>query len=340
MKEKLEKIKLEFNQDIKEVKSLKDVENIKVKYFGKSGFFAQIMPLLKNASNEEKPVLGALINDVKKELQNILDEKNKVFEDAEINAKLQSEKIDITLPAENSFLGGRHPINLVLNKIFNAFRDMGFSIYFSNEMEKSEYNFDTLNIPQDHPARDSQDTFYLDDKFLLRSHTTTFQNYVLKEFKPPIKMVNFGKVYRGDEPDPTHMPVFYQFDVMVVDKNLSLADLKGFLVNFAKKMFGEQTNIRLRPSFFPFTEPSCEVDVTCVKCGGKGCTVCKKSGWVEILGGGMIHNNVLENAGVDSNVYSGFALGIGIDRIVMSLTNAQDLRMLYENDIRFLKQYK
>lgn len=340
MKDKLNAIKKQFDIDLKACTSLKDVEDAKVKYLGKTGEFSLLMRELKNASNEEKPILGAMINDVKKVVIAELDAKVEIFENEEINKKLQSEKIDVTLPSKVSGIGSRHPINLVINKILKAFEEMGFSIYFTNEIEKNEYNFDTLNIPTDHPARDSQDTFYLDDKYLLRSHTTTFQNYVLTKYKPPIKMVNFGKVYRGDEPDATHMPMFYQFDVMVVDENLSIAELKGFLENFAKKMFGENTKIRIRPSFFPFTEPSVEVDVTCVKCGGKGCSVCKKSGWVEILGGGMIHNNVLSKAGVDTNKYSGFALGIGVDRIVMSALQCSDLRTLYENDIRFLKQYK
>lgn len=340
MKEKLNQIKNSFEEDIKNCKLLKDIEELKVKYLGKAGLFASIMKTLKDAPAEEKPILGSKINDVKKAISAKIEEKVALFEDEKINAQLKASKIDVTLPAEKSQIGSRHPINLVINKILKAFEEMGFSVFFTNEIEKSKYNFDTLNIPSDHPARDSQDTFYLNDDYLLRSHTTTFQNHVLTNYKPPIKMVNFGKVFRGDEPDATHMPVFYQFDVMVVDKDLSIADLKGFLENFAKKMFGESTQIRIRPSFFPFTEPSVEVDVTCVKCGGKGCSVCKKSGWVEILGGGMIHNNVLSNAGVDTNEYSGFALGIGIDRIVMSMLSCHDLRNLYENDVRFLKQFK
>ena len=339
MENKLKEIKQKFLDEINKISSLKELENIRISYFGKSGRFSELMKDLKNASNEDKPKLGSLINSSKQELVAILEDKIHYFENLEIENKLKESKIDVTLPS-NYQIGSKHPITLVIDKIVKTFEEMGFSIYLGTEIDKNEYNFDNLNVSLDHPARDSQDTFYIDDEYLLRSQTTTFQSHVLENKKPPLKMITFGKVYRGDEPDATHMPIFHQLDVMCIDKDLSLADLKGFLNNFAKKMFGEKTAVRMRPSFFPFTEPSVEVDLTCMKCGGKGCAMCKQSGWLEILGGGMMHKNVLEKAGIDSSVYSGFALGVGIERIVMVLTGISDLRILYDNDIRLLSQYR
>lgn len=340
MKEKLQEIENIFSEEIQKVQSLKDVEELKVKYAGKNGFYTELMKMLKNASAEEKPVLGSLINQSKKQVMESIESRISYFQNLEIEKKLESEKIDVTLPSIRKEVGSKHLVTLVTDKIVNIFKKMGFSICFTNEIEESEYNFDKLNIPSDHPARDVQDTFYVDKDFVLRSHTTTYQARVMQKHKPPIKMITFGKVYRGDEPDATHMPIFHQLDVMVVDKKVSMADLKGFLENFAKKIFGKQTNIRMRPSFFPFTEPSVEVDLTCVKCGGKGCPTCKHSGWIEILGGGMINDKVLEASNIDPKEYAGFALGLGIDRIVMLISELPDLRLLYENDVRLLSQYK
>ncbi len=339
MKEKLETLEKEFLNDLNNVADLKGAEDIKVKYFGKSGEFAQLMKMLKDAPAEQKRELGSLINTCKTHLTDKLEHKLAFFKQKALEEKLKNDKIDVTLPGDRK-VGSKHVINVVLDKIISAFKDMGFSIFYTNEIVEHEYNFDKLNIALDHPARDSQDTFYVDDKFLLRSQTTVFQAKVMEKYNPPIKMITFGKVYRGDEPDATHMPIFNQLDVMVVDKGITLPDLKGFLMSFAKRMFGEQTKVRMRPSFFPFTEPSVEVDLTCVKCKGKGCAMCKYSGWLEILGGGIMSSKVLEQAGIDSKVYSGFALGLGIERIVMVLTGISDLRTLYENDVRLLKQYR
>lgn len=339
MQEKLKMIESQYIEKIQNLVTLKDSEMIKVELFGKNGLITELMKGLKNASNEDKPVLGNMINQVKNRLQELLDEKIVLLKNAEIDNKLKQDIIDVTLPTKKE-LGGRHPLSVVIEKIVKVFKEMGFSIYYGNEMEENEYNFDKLNIPSDHPARDSQDTFYLNDRYLLRSQTTTFQARVMSEYKPPIKMMTFGKVYRGDEPDATHSPIFNQLDVMVIDKDICLADLKGFLQNFVEKMFGREIKFRMRPSFFPFTEPSVEIDLTCLKCGGKGCALCKQSGWLEVLAGGVMNEKVLQEGGIDTNVYSGFALGIGIERIAMALANINDIRYLYDNDIRMILQNK
>lgn len=340
MENTLKNLDIEANDDLSKAKTSKDVEEIRVKYLGKSGKITALLKNLKNLLDEQKKEIGALINSTRQKLEEkILNYKNK-FEQEELNSKLQADEIDVTMPAKDFEVGALNPITIVQNKIINIFKDLGFDIYDGSEVELYEYNFDKLNIPADHPARESQDTFYINDKELLRSQTSTMQIRVMENKKPPIKMISTGKCYRGDEVDASHSPIFYQLEALVVDKDITLADLKGTLEYLAKKLFGEDISIRMRPSFFPFTEPSVEVDITCSKCKGKGCPTCKNSGWIEILGAGMVNPKVLENCGIDSKIYSGFALGIGIERCALGLSEINDMRVLIDNDVRTLKQFK
>ena len=288
---------------------------------------------------EERPIIGSLVNEARDEIENEIQLKEKELKAEILKEKLEKEKIDITMPSKKIDLGSVHPITAIIDNVKEIFLGLGYEVVDGPEIEKAIYNFDKLNTPPDHPARDVQDTFYITDDIVLRSQTSPVQARVMETQKPPIKIICPGKVYRSDSVDATHSPVFHQIEGLVVDKNISMSDLKGTLETFAKKCLGENTQIRFRPHHFPFTEPSAEADVSCFVCKGKGCRVCKNEGWIELLGCGMVHPNVLENCGIDPNIYSGFAFGFGVERIAMAKYGIDDMRLLYENDVRFLKQF-
>lgn len=339
MKDEIEKIKVESTEELKKIQDLKELETFKVKYLGKKGSLTTILRGMKDLSAEERPVIGSLVNQVRDLLENLISEKEKELQRKELERRLQTENIDVTEPGKRVKLGSIHPITQIINEVEDIFLGMGYEIADGPEVEKTIYNFDKLNTPADHPARDVQDTFYITENIVLRSQTSPVQARVMENQKPPIKIICPGAVYRSDAVDSTHSPVFHQCEGLVVDKNISMADLKGTLEIFAKKCLGENTKIRFRPHHFPFTEPSAEADVSCFVCGGKGCRVCKGEGWIELLGCGMVHPNVLRNCNIDPDVYSGFAFGFGIERIAMAKFGIDDMRLLYENDARFLKQF-
>ena len=339
MKEQIEKIRQTALEEIKNANDKKVLNDARVKYLGKKGELTLILRGMGGLSPEERPVIGSLVNEVRDEIENLIEEREKEFKVAEIKRKLENEKIDVTMPGKKVNLGSVHPITQIIKDIEEIFIGMGYEIADGPEVELATYNFDKLNTPPDHPARDIQDTFYVTDDIVLRSQTSPVQARVMENQKPPIKIICPGVVYRSDSVDATHSPVFHQIEGLVVDKNISMGDLKGTLEMFAKKCLGEKTQIRFRPHHFPFTEPSAEADVSCFVCGGKGCRVCKGEGWIELLGCGMVHPNVLRNCGIDPEEYSGFAFGCGIERIAMAKFGIDDMRLLYENDVRFLKQF-
>lgn len=339
MKEQIEKIRQSALEEIKNANDEKVLNDARVKYLGKKGELTLILRGMGEIAPEERPVIGSLVNEVRDELENLIEEREREFKTAEIKRKLEHEKIDVTMPGKKVNLGSVHPITQIIKDMEEIFIGMGYEIADGPEIELATYNFDKLNTPQDHPARDIQDTFYVTDDIVLRSQTSPVQARVMETQKPPIKIICPGVVYRSDSVDATHSPVFHQIEGLVVDKNISMGDLKGTLEMFAKKCLGEKTQIRFRPHHFPFTEPSAEADVSCFVCGGKGCRVCKGEGWIELLGCGMVHPNVLRNCGIDPEVYSGFAFGCGIERIAMAKFGIDDMRLLYENDVRFLKQF-
>lgn len=339
MKEQIEKIRQSALEEIKNANDEKVLNDARVKYLGKKGELTLILRGMGEIAPEERPVIGSLVNEVRDELVNLIEEREMEFKTAEIKRKLEHEKIDVTMPGKKVNLGSVHPITQIIKDMEEIFIGMGYEIADGPEVELATYNFDKLNTPQDHPARDIQDTFYVTDDIVLRSQTSPVQARVMETQKPPIKIICPGVVYRSDSVDATHSPVFHQIEGLVVDKNISMGDLKGTLEMFAKKCLGEKTQIRFRPHHFPFTEPSAEADVSCFVCGGKGCRVCKGEGWIELLGCGMVHPNVLRNCGIDPEVYSGFAFGCGIERIAMAKFGIDDMRLLYENDVRFLKQF-
>ena len=339
MKDEILKIKEESLEAIKNSEDLKTLNDLKVKYLGKKGELTTVLRGMGKLSPEERPVIGSLVNQVRDELTGVLEEKQKELEKAELLKKLETENIDVTEPSKKVNLGSLHPITQIINEVEEIFLGMGYEIADGPEVEKAIYNFDKLNTPPDHPARDVQDTFYITEDIVLRSQTSPVQARVMENKKPPIKIICPGAVYRSDSVDATHSPVFHQVEGLVVDKNISMTDLKGTLEMFAKKCLGENTKIRFRPHHFPFTEPSAEADVSCFVCGGKGCRVCKGEGWIELLGCGMVHPNVLKNCGIDPEEYSGFAFGFGVERIAMAKFGIEDMRLLFENDVRFLKQF-
>lgn len=339
MKEKLQNIRNQAISLLNDVKELKALDEIRVEYLGKKGQLTQVLRGMKDLSPEERPIIGQLANEIRDEIEQKLEEVKNLLILKEQEKKLKEEVIDVTMPGRKRKTGGRHPMNLVLNEIVEIFLGMGYKIAEGPEIETDYYNFEALNIPKDHPARDEQDTFYINQEFMLRTATSPIQVRVMEKQKPPVRIICPGKVYRSDAVDATHSPVFHQIEGLVVDKNITFADLKGVLEVFAKELFGEKINVRFRPHFFPFTEPSAEMDVSCVVCGGKGCNVCKGSGWTEILGCGMVHPNVLRMAGIDPEEYTGFAFGMGLERLAMSKYGIKDLRLFVENDIRFLKQF-
>ena len=339
MKEQLEAILAKAKEELSAVQSARELGDVRVKYLGKKGELTTIRKGLRDVAPEDRPAMGQLINDVCAQLETALAAQSEEIERKALEAKLAGETLDVTMPGKPLTIGKKHPLNVVLDEFKEIFLGLGFSIAEGPEVELDHYNFEALNIPKDHPARDTQDTFYISDNVVLRTQTSPMQVRTMEKKKPPIRIISPGRVYRSDAVDATHSPLFHQLEGLVVDKGITMGDLKGTLELFAKKMFGEDTRIRFRPHHFPFTEPSAEVDVSCFVCGGKGCSLCKGEGWIEILGAGMVHPNVLRGCGIDPDVYSGFAFGLGIERIVMRKYNIDDMRLLYENDVRFLKQF-
>ncbi len=339
MKEKLEQIKADVEGILKNAADLDTLENIRIKYLGKKGELTSVLKGMGKLSKEERPKIGALANEVRAKLEAELDEKKTALAAKLEEAKLKAEVIDVTMPGKKQEEGKLHPLTKVLNEIKDIFIGMGFQIADGPEVEYDYYNFEALNIPKNHPARDTQDTFYIEDNIVLRTQTSGMQVRVMEKTKPPIRIIAPGRVYRSDTVDATHSPVFHQIEGLVVDKNVTMADLKGTLEMFTKSLYGEDTRVRFRPHHFPFTEPSAEMDVSCFVCGGKGCSVCKGEGWIEVLGCGMVHPKVLANCDIDPEEYSGFAFGIGLERIAMGKYDIDDLRLFFENDLRFLKQF-
>ena len=339
MKKKIAEIEKKSIQEIENCTTQKELNELKVKYLGKKGELTTVLRGMGALSPEERPVIGSLVNQVRDKLNELFTEKEETFKKKELEKRLLTEKIDITEPSKKIELGSLHPITQIIKEVEEIFLGMGYKIADGPEVEKAIYNFDKLNTPPDHPARDIQDTFYITDDVVLRSQTSPVQARVMENQKPPIKIICPGAVYRSDSVDATHSPVFHQIEGLVVDKNISMTDLKGTLEMFAKKCLGENTKIRFRPHHFPFTEPSAEADVSCFVCGGKGCRVCKGEGWIELLGCGMVHPNVFKNCGIDPDEYTGFAFGFGVERIAMAKFGIEDMRLLFENDVRFLKQF-
>lgn len=337
MRETLEKIRTEALSALDSADA--QIEELRIKYLGKKGELTAVLRGMGKLSAEERPLIGQLANEVRADIENKIEAMSAARREKEVAMRLESEKLDVTVPGDKIRAGHFHPLTLVQRQLEDIFLGMGYKIVDGPEVEYDYYNFQALNIPKDHPARDTQDTFYITDNILLRSQTSPVQARVMEKSKPPIKIISPGRVYRSDAVDATHSPLFHQLEGLVVDRGITMGDLKGTLEMFAKRMFGEQTEIRFRPHHFPFTEPSAEVDVSCFVCGGKGCRLCKGEGWIEVLGAGMVHPNVLRMCGIDPEEYSGFAFGMGIERIALLKYHIDDMRLLYENDIRFLSQF-
>ncbi len=340
MKEEIAEIQKKAMEEIAQVTDVKQLNDVRVKYLGKKGELTAVLRGMGALSAEERPVIGSLVNVVRDELEGAIAKKEEAFEKVELAEKLQKETIDITLPAIKVKRGSKHPINRIIEEVEDLFVSMGYDVVTGPELETDEYCFERLNLPKGHPARDMQDSFYITTEYLLRTQTSSVQARTMMENteKTPIRVICPGKTYRRDD-DATHSHQFGQVEGLVIDENISLADLKGTLEVFVKKMLGENSTLRFRPSYFPFTEPSYEVDVSCFKCGGKGCNLCKQTGWIEILGSGMVHPNVLKMNGYDPEKYTGFAFGTGLDRLAMFKYGIPDIRLLYQNDVRFLKQF-
>ena len=335
--DKIAEIKLTFANELDACKSLSEAQDLKVKYLGKSGALTGLLKSIKDLPPEERPTFGAKVNVLRNELEASFSKKTEELKALEMERRLREERIDISLSATKLW-GALHPVTLIESRICELLVAMGFEVLAGPEVETDYYNFKALNIPDDHPARDMQDTFYITDSILLRTHTSPMQARLMERKKPPIKMICPGKVFRSDS-DASHSPVFHQIEGLVVDENLTLCDLKGTLEYIASNLFGKETKVRFRPSFFPFTEPSVEVDLTCSNCGGKGCSLCKGTGWIEVLGAGMVNPVVLENCGIDSTKYNGYAFGMGLERLAMIKYGIPDIRLFFENDQRFLKQF-
>lgn len=339
MKRQLEKVKEEFDFDLMSSNSQKDIESVRVKYLGKKGVLTGILKQMGTLSADERPVIGKISNEIRDYISKSIEEKTAKLRFAETQNKLQSEKIDVTLPGKEIRLGHKHPMSIILDEVKDIFIGMGFNVVEGPDIESDYYNFEALNLSKNHPARDTQDTFYIDENALLRTQTSSVQIRTMEKQKPPIRIISPGRVYRSDEVDATHSPIFNQIEGLVVDKEISFSDLKWTLETFIKKLYGNNTALRFRPHHFPYTEPSAEMDIECFSCHGEGCALCKGEGFIEILGCGMVHPKVLENCGVDSEEYSGFAFGVGLERIAMRRYKIDDLRLFYENDFRFLKQF-
>ena len=340
MKEKVNSIKENAIKEIKAADTLQSLNDLRVMYLGKKGKLTEILRGMGSLSPEERPVMGALVNEAKEEVSNEIVKREEELKKIELNKKLENEDIDITLPSKKTRRGSKHPLNRVIEEVEDLFVSMGYDVVSGPELETDEYCFERLNLPKGHPARDMQDSFYITTEYLLRTQTSAVQarTMMANKEKTPIRVIVPGKTFRRED-DATHSHQFNQVEGLVVDKNISLADLKGTLEVFMKKMLGQNTELRFRPSYFPFTEPSYEVDVTCFKCGGKGCNLCKQTGWIELLGSGIVHPNVLKMNGYDPDKYSGFAFGVGLDRLAMFKYGITDIRLLYQNDVRFLKQF-
>ena len=341
MKEKLEQIRAEALAALGGAKDAQELDGLRVKYLGKKGELTAVLKMMGSLSAEERPVMGQLANEVREALTEALVQRQKAIEEAALNQRLEDEKLDVTIPGKRPELGHKHPMSIALDELKEIFIGMGFQVAEGPEIELAEYNFTKLNTEEGHPAREWGDTFYIkeDSSLLLRTQTSPMQVRVMEQQKPPIRIIAPGRVYRKDEVDATHSPMFHQVEGLVIDKGITMADLKGTLNAFVEALYGKGTKTRFRPHHFPFTEPSCEVDVQCHACGGKGCRVCKGEGWIELLGAGMVHPKVLEGCGIDTDVYSGFAFGIGVERMAMRRFSITDLRLIFENDMRFLSQF-
>lgn len=339
MKEKLKSLKDSALEQINAAQHLEALNDVRVAFLGKKGELTSVLKSMKDVAPEDRPKVGQLVNEAREEIEKILEEKKAAFEKKLREEKMKKETIDVTLPAKKPMMGHRHPNTIALEEIERVFVGMGYEVLEGPEVEMDYYNFEALNIPANHPAKDEQDTFYINKDIVLRTQTSSIQVHELEKGKVPIRIIAPGRVYRSDEVDATHSPTFHQVEGLVVDKNVTFADLKGTLQQFAKEIFGEDTKVKFRPHHFPFTEPSAEMDVSCFKCGGKGCRFCKGEGWIEILGCGMVHPHVLEMSGIDPEEYVGFAFGVGLERIALLKYEIDDMRLLYENDVRFLKQF-
>ena len=339
MKEQLQAIREEALAAIKSCADMREIDSLRVKFLGKKGELTAILKQMGALSAEERPVIGQLANEVRSDIENAVKSKTAELKAAETDLRLKNEMLDVTMPGKHRLIAKRHPMNIVLDELKSIFLGMGYTVVDGPEIEETKYCFDMLNTLEGHPARDPQDTFYITDDVLLRTQTSSVQIRTMLKEKPPIAIISPGRVYRRDEVDGTHSPIFHQCEGLVIDKNITFADLKGTLEVFAKKLYGEGMKLKFRPHHFPYTEPSCEIDFQCFRCGGKGCPLCKGEGWIEILGAGVVHPKVLENCGIDPEEYSGFAFGIGIERITMLRYEIEDMRLLYENNMKFLEQF-
>ncbi len=340
MREKLNRIKEEALSEVKGKKSLEELEELRVKYLGKKGEMTKVLREMGKVPKESRPAIGKMANNIREDIEKEIFSSKKVLKKQIKIAKLEKEKVDISITKKELELGHTHPLIQTIRELENLFISMGFSVVYGPEIETVANNFDALNSPEDHPSRDMTDTFYITEDMLLRTHTSPVQIRVMKEMEPPLRIVSAGRTFRFDEVDATHSPMFHQLEGLVVDKNITMGNLKNTIDVFIKELFGKEMKTRFRPHYFPFTEPSAEVDVSCFECKGKGCDICGGTGWsLELLGCGMVHPKVLENCGIDSEKYSGFAFGMGVDRITMVKYGIDDIRLLFENDIRFLKQF-
>ena len=339
MRNALEQIKNTAIEKLEACSDLKALDELKVKYLGKKGELTAILKQMGKLSPEERPVIGQLANEVRAKIEEEVTQRIAQLKEKQLQEQLKAEKIDVTMPGKKFDVGKKHPLTIVMDEIKEIFLGMGFDVVSGPEVELDYYNFEALNLPKDHPARDTQDTFYITENTLLRTQTSPVQIRTREKRKPPIRIISPGRVYRSDALDATHSPVFHQIEGLVVDKGVTMSDLKGTLEMFIKGLYGEDSQIRFRPHHFPFTEPSAEIDVMCFNCHGEGCRLCKGEGWIEVLGAGMVHPKVLLNCGIDPEEYSGFAFGVGLERVVMRRFNIDDIRMFFENDMRFLDQF-
>ena len=339
IKEKLEQINKQVLEQLEASKDLNDLNRIRVEVLGKKGQLTDLLKSMRDVAPQDRPKVGQIVNEARASLEAAMEARKRGMEEALLDVKLKSEVIDVTLPAKKSRLGHSHPNTIALKEAERIFVGMGYQVVEGPEVERDYYNFEALNIPADHPAKDEQDTFYISGDFLLRTQTSSVQVREMEKGHLPIKMISPGRVFRADEVDATHSPSFHQIEGLVIDQDITMSDLKGTLAEFAREIFGEDTKVKFRPHHFPFTEPSAEMDVSCFKCGGKGCRFCKGEGWIEILGCGMVHPHVLEMSGIDPEKYTGFAFGVGLERIALLKYEIDDMRLLYENDIRFLNQF-